>query len=137
MRRSVAVLMGGRSREHDVSLASAAAVMAALDPERFDITRESAGQLAFGHGEHACVGMGLARLEGAAVLTALVERVRTIELGEREGADDDEFRYFADDCLIGRVVLDAGFLECRYDLVSLQLEPGADFGWQHAHVGHE
>jgi cytochrome P450 len=50
------------------------------DPERFDITRESAGQLAFGFGEHACVGMGLARLEGAAVLTALVERVRTIEL---------------------------------------------------------
>ena len=50
------------------------------DPERFDITRESAGHLAFGHGEHACVGMGLARLEGAAVLTALVERVATIEL---------------------------------------------------------
>jgi D-alanine-D-alanine ligase len=37
MKRSVAVLMGGRSSEHDVSLASAAAVMAALDPERFDI----------------------------------------------------------------------------------------------------
>ncbi|HEY3843608.1 MAG TPA: cytochrome P450 [Acidimicrobiales bacterium] len=50
------------------------------DPERFDITRESAGQLAFGYGEHACVGMGLARLEGAAVLAALVERVGTIEL---------------------------------------------------------
>jgi cytochrome P450 len=50
------------------------------DPERFDITRESAGQLAFGYGEHACVGMGLARLEGAAVLAALVERVRTIDL---------------------------------------------------------
>jgi cytochrome P450 len=50
------------------------------EPERFDITRESAGQLAFGHGEHACVGMGLARLEGVAVLTALVERVRTIDL---------------------------------------------------------
>lgn len=49
-------------------------------PERFDITRESAGQLAFGHGEHACVGMGLARLEGAAVLSALAERVATIEL---------------------------------------------------------
>ncbi len=50
------------------------------DPERFDITRESAGHVAFGHGEHACVGMGLARLEGAAVLSALVERVATIEL---------------------------------------------------------
>jgi cytochrome P450 len=50
------------------------------DPERFDITRESAGHLAFGHGEHACVGMGLARLEGAAVLTAMVERIATIEL---------------------------------------------------------
>jgi cytochrome P450 len=49
-------------------------------PDRFDITRESAGQLAFGHGEHACVGMGLARLEGAAVLRALVERVARIEL---------------------------------------------------------
>jgi cytochrome P450 len=50
------------------------------DPERFDITRESAAHVAFGHGEHACVGMGLARLESAAVLTALVERVATIEL---------------------------------------------------------
>ena len=50
------------------------------DPERFDITRESAGHLAFGHGEHACVGMGLARLEGAAVLSALVDRVATVEL---------------------------------------------------------
>lgn len=50
------------------------------DPDRFDITRESAGQIAFGHGEHACVGMGLARLEGASVLSALVERVATIEL---------------------------------------------------------
>jgi cytochrome P450 len=50
------------------------------EPEHFDITRESAGHLAFGYGEHACVGMGLARLEGAAVLAALVERVETIEL---------------------------------------------------------
>jgi cytochrome P450 len=50
------------------------------EPDRFDIMRESAGHLAFGHGEHACVGMGLARLEGAAVLSALVERIGTIEL---------------------------------------------------------
>lgn len=49
-------------------------------PEEFDITRESADQLAFGHGDHACVGMGLARLEGAAILSALVEKVGRIEL---------------------------------------------------------
>lgn len=50
-------------------------------PDEFDITRDSAAQLAFGYGEHACAGMGLARLEGAAVLSALVERVARIELG--------------------------------------------------------
>jgi cytochrome P450 len=46
----------------------------------FDITRNSAGQIAFGFGDHACAGMGLARLEGAAVLGALVERVERFEL---------------------------------------------------------
>jgi cytochrome P450 len=48
--------------------------------EEFDIERESAAHLAFGHGAHACVGMGLARLEGVAVLSSLVQRVGTIEL---------------------------------------------------------
>ena len=51
------------------------------DPERFDITREAAGQLGFGHGVHACAGMGLARLEMAAVLSAFAARVERIELG--------------------------------------------------------
>lgn len=37
MSRRLAVLMGGRSSEHEVSLASAAAVMAALDPERYEV----------------------------------------------------------------------------------------------------
>jgi cytochrome P450 len=46
----------------------------------FDITRNSAGHVAFGFGDHACAGMGLARLEGAAVLGALVERVERLEL---------------------------------------------------------
>ncbi len=50
------------------------------DPEAFDICRNSAGHVGFGYGEHACVGMGLARLEGAAVLGALVERVARFEL---------------------------------------------------------
>jgi cytochrome P450 len=50
------------------------------DADVFDITRSSAGQIAFGYGEHACAGMGLARLEGAAILEALVERVERLEL---------------------------------------------------------
>jgi cytochrome P450 len=50
------------------------------EPDRFDITRDSAGHLAFGYGEHSCIGMGLARLEATAVLTSLVQRVDTIEL---------------------------------------------------------
>ena len=49
-------------------------------PDMFDITRESAPHVAFGYGVHACAGMGLARLEGAAILSALVEQVGTIEL---------------------------------------------------------
>jgi 4-methoxybenzoate monooxygenase (O-demethylating) len=35
----------------------------------------------FGHGVHACAGMGLARLEGNAVLAALAARVVTIKPG--------------------------------------------------------
>ncbi len=50
-------------------------------PDEFDITRESAGHLGFGHGIHACAGMGLARLEGQAVLSALAARVARFELG--------------------------------------------------------
>jgi cytochrome P450 len=48
--------------------------------DEFDISRESAGHVAFGYGVHACAGMGLARLEGAAILSSLVARVDTIEL---------------------------------------------------------
>jgi cytochrome P450 len=49
-------------------------------PDEFDITRNSAAHVGFGYGEHACVGMGLARLEGTAVLSALSERVERFEL---------------------------------------------------------
>jgi D-alanine-D-alanine ligase len=49
-RLRVAVLAGGRSSEHDVSLASAASVVAALDPERYEtrlieISREGRWEL--------------------------------------------------------------------------------------------
>jgi len=38
-RLRVAVLAGGRSSEHEISLASAASVASALDPERYEVTR--------------------------------------------------------------------------------------------------
>src|SRR6184192_2964318 len=49
------------------------------DPDTFDIRRDAARQLGFGHGKHGCAGQGLARLETAAMLRALVDRVDRIE----------------------------------------------------------
>jgi 4-methoxybenzoate monooxygenase (O-demethylating) len=50
------------------------------DPLRFDIRRKTSGHLGLGYGIHACVGQSLARLEGASLLGALVQRVERIEL---------------------------------------------------------
>lgn len=53
------------------------------DAERFDITRGNAAEhIGFGYGVHGCAGQGLARLEGQAVLRALVTHVDSMELGE-------------------------------------------------------
>jgi D-alanine-D-alanine ligase len=40
----VAILAGGRSSEHDISLASARAVLGALDPERYDVEQLAIGR---------------------------------------------------------------------------------------------
>ena len=50
------------------------------DPDRFDVHRRVTGHLGYGIGIHACVGMVIARMEGEAVLHALADRVRTLEL---------------------------------------------------------
>jgi D-alanine-D-alanine ligase len=40
----VAVVAGGRSSEHEISLASARSVLAALDPERYETTTIAIGR---------------------------------------------------------------------------------------------
>ena len=51
-------------------------------PDEFDVARSNAAeQLGFGYGAHGCAGQGLARLEGHAVLRALVDQVDTLRLG--------------------------------------------------------
>jgi cytochrome P450 len=65
------------------------------NPTRFDISRENvADHMAFGHGEHSCVGMHLARMEMAAVLIALAKRVKRFELGEMKRTMNNTLRGF-------------------------------------------
>lgn len=52
------------------------------DADRFDITRNNLDHLGFGYGLHGCAGQALARLEGEAILRALLRRVSRIEAGE-------------------------------------------------------
>ncbi len=53
------------------------------EPERFNISRKVAGHVGFGTGIHACVGQMIARLEIEVLMTAMLERVATIELAGR------------------------------------------------------
>ena len=58
MRKQVVVLFGGQSSEHEVSLVSAHAVMAALDPERYDVLPvgiTKTGRWLSGPGVHAAL----------------------------------------------------------------------------------
>jgi cytochrome P450 len=53
------------------------------NPDRFDVARPNArDHLGFGHGIHLCVGMHLAKLEMESLLSELVQKVDTIEVGE-------------------------------------------------------
>lgn len=50
------------------------------DPSRYDLTRSMSGHVGFGMGIHQCVGQHFGRLEGEALLGALVARVDRLEL---------------------------------------------------------
>lgn len=52
-------------------------------PDAFDVTRDPSGHVGFGMGIHQCVGQHVARLEASTLLTAMIERIDTIELDEQ------------------------------------------------------
>jgi cytochrome P450 len=65
------------------------------DPERFDIARKPNRHIAFGQGDHVCVGMNVARMEGRIAFSRLLARFPNIELnGQPERDRRVRFRGF-------------------------------------------
>jgi len=68
------VLLDNGAANHDVR--------AFPDPDRFDITRQAASHLTFGHGPRYCIGAPLARMELRAVFSQLIPRFPGMRLAE-------------------------------------------------------
>jgi cytochrome P450 len=67
------------------------------DPDRFDLTRQSSGHLAFGYGRHNCPGKHLARKELQITIAGLAREFPTLRLAEPPEkvplhSDDRQFR---------------------------------------------
>jgi cytochrome P450 len=61
------------------------------EPDRFDVQRETSGQVAFGHGIHFCLGAPLARLEGRLAMEQLVPHLAGLALPEEPPEYIDAF----------------------------------------------
>ena len=59
------------------------------DPDRFDVGRKPNRHVAFGHGDHACAGMNVARVEARIAYAALLRRFADLEL---DGAPERDQR---------------------------------------------
>ena len=64
------------------------------DPDRFDVRRRPGDHLGFGAGPHACVGMGLARIEMLALFTALAKQVERFTIIEEQPVLNNVLRGF-------------------------------------------
>jgi cytochrome P450 len=65
------------------------------DPMRFDVARKPNRHLAFGQGDHVCVGMNVARMEARIAFSRLLSRFARIELaGDPERDRRVRFRGF-------------------------------------------
>lgn len=65
------------------------------DPDRFDVRRNATDHLAFGYGEHVCLGRNLAALELTMMLTELLNQVERITLLEAERGLNNGLRGFS------------------------------------------
>lgn len=83
-RTRVLVLFGGQSEEHDVSLRSAQTVIAALDPNRYEIARAGITR----DGQWLTQGDPLARLVASSPLGSLKDgtEITALEVTEEDGA---------------------------------------------------
>ena len=58
-----------------------------LPAERFDVARKPNRHVAFGHGEHACAGMNVARMEARIAFSRLLARFPNLELAGKPERD--------------------------------------------------
>jgi cytochrome P450 len=66
----VFLVLGSANRDPD----------AFVDPDRYDLTRDTAPLLSFGKGSHSCIGASLVRLQVEEALRALLQATNSIEI---------------------------------------------------------